>query len=393
MADKSSIEWTEATLNAWTGCRKCSAGCAHCYIEHQPPFRIPGRRFVRGETLFVDGGGEVVPGQESPVVYHLERIERMVRRKKPTVYFVNSLSDVFLEDVPDEVIALLFAGMALAPQHTFQVLTKRPERMCELLTSDDWPMMVAEQVWAQEAATVRKHGDSTWHRTRLARYNDRLELPHVWLGVTVENRAQVKRADLLRATPAAVRFLSCEPLLGPLLATDEREVEFCEVDGRTYPVAQVRGTVDRTWWEPRQAWPDGKLAADVPELDLSGISWVIAGGESGPGARPCREEWLRDLRDACLAAGTVCSRCEGRAGPVPPGSQFGATESMDPAKSELLWCPECGSTGRVNRPLFFLKQLGGHPDKRGHAAAVLDRRLWHEMPPLRAPEPAQSALL
>jgi protein gp37 len=326
MADKSSIEWTEATLNAWTGCRQCSAGCAHCYLPTTPPFRIAGRKFVKGRTVHVDADGKPLDESESPVEYHLDRIDRMVRRKKPTVYFVNSLSDVFLEDVPWGVIAYLFAGLAASPQHTHQVLTKRPERMQELLSEDRFWDQVRVEAKA-EGWSAQPCGPGT-------------PLPNVWLGVTVENRAQVGRADLLRATPAAVRFLSCEPLLGPVV-----------YDGW----GQVAGENDA---ERRcvPCWSTGDPFGK-PQLDLSGMDWVIAGGESGPGARPCREEWLRDLRDACV---------------------------LYPEQPTLM--PR-------RRPLYFLKQLGGHPDKRGGDKALLDGRLWHEMPPLRAPEPAQASLL
>jgi protein gp37 len=333
----SSIEWTEETLNAWTGCRKVSAGCANCYITRQPPLRIARRTWVKGVTLAPDGSG--------PVVYHLERIDKMVRRRKPTVYFVNSMSDVFLEDVPDEVIALLFAGMACAPQHTFQVLTKRPERMHALLTSDRWNGLLLE--------AFCEHGGD-WPRVLAAGEPDAgpVVLPNVWLGVTVENRAQVKRADLLRATPAAIRFLSCEPLIGPVVPS------FFSAQGRASGVTY-------SGYE----WPDGKSLDDKPGLDLSGIDWVIAGGESGPDPRPCREEWLRDLRDACQVENRRRSAMYGA------GPQVGELDQYPPPP---------------RRVKFFLKQLGGHPDKRGGDKALLDGELHHRMPPLR---PAQASLL
>jgi protein gp37 len=185
-------------------------------------------------------------------------------------------------------------------------------------------------------------------------------LRNVWLGVTVENRAQVGRADLLRATPAAVRFLSCEPLLGPVV-----------YDGW----GQVAGENDA---ERRcvPCWSTGDPFGK-PQLDLSGMDWVIAGGESGPGARPCREEWLRDLRDACERESLtrIKWRNHGHVG-------------------ELGEMPEALGPPRPCR--FFLKQLGGHPDKRGGDKALLDGRLWHEMPPLRraeSVEPVQGSLL
>lgn len=169
----SQIEWTERTLNLWTGCTKVDPACAHCYIPRTIPFRKAHRDFERGHI---------------PLFFHLERLERLeqpLRRRKPTTYFVNSLSDTFHEDVPDEVIQRLWAMMASAEQHTFQILTKRPERARDLVP---------------QVATRR--GDP---------------LPNVWLGTTIGNRRFVYRADVLRDTLAAVRFISAEPLLGPLV--------------------------------------------------------------------------------------------------------------------------------------------------------------------------------
>lgn len=335
MADKSSIEWTEATLNAWTGCRKKSAGCARCYIGNQPPFRIAGRKWVRGATRFVDADGNTTE-DERVVVYHLERIDRMVRRKKPTLYFVNSLSDVFLEDVPPHYIARLWAGMTAAPQHTFQVLTKRPERM--------QAMLHAPMFYALLEAELEANG---WIAERIPSAEE--PLPNVWVGVTVENRAQVKRADLLRATPAAVRFLSCEPLLGPVVY-DAR-------DWRPDPMPDARFPM----------WEDG--AEGKPQLDLADIDWVIAGGESGPNPRPCREEWLRDLRDAVIAENR-----RRRPNTSPAGPFVGELESypMPPRRCR-----------------FFLKQMGS-AWATAHGADVKGGKMefWPEdlrirtMPPL-----------
>ena len=185
---RSSIEWTDATWNPVTGCIEVSPGCAHCYAKtFAERFRgVPGHPYERGFDL-----------QLRP-----ERLDQPLRWKKPRSIFVNSMSDLFHEDVPDEYIREVFAVMALADHHRFQVLTKRAERLAELAPSLPWPA-------------------------------------HVWMGVSVENQRWTSRIDHLREVPAAVRFLSCEPLLGPL------------------------------------------------ELDLEGIDWVIAGGESGPGRGRC----------------------------------------------------------------------------------------------------------
>ena len=202
MSDKSAIEWTEATWNPVTGCTKVSPGCAHCYAERfAERFRgVPGHPYENGFDL------ELRPA----------RLEQPLRWRAPRLIFVNSMSDLFHEDVPVDFIHRIFEVMEQASQHTFQVLTKRAERLQELAPSLPWPA-------------------------------------NVWMGVSVENQIWSSRIDHLRETPAAVRFLSCEPLLGPL------------------------------------------------ELDLTGVSWVIAGGESGPRARPMRPEWVHSIRQQCQA--------------------------------------------------------------------------------------------
>lgn len=238
MAQKSEIEWTDATWNPVTGCTKVSPGCKHCYAEtFAERFRgVPGHPYEQGFDL------RLWP----------ERLEIPLRWKAPRMIFVNSMSDLFHEAVPDEFIRSVFLTMARAEQHTFQVLTKRAGRLAE------------------------------WH----AEHPEFAELPNTWLGVSVEDRRfGVPRIAVLRGVRAAVRFLSIEPLL-----------------------------------------------EDVGALDLTGIDWVIVGGESGPGARPMRPEWVRSIRDQCRAA------------KIP----------------------------------FFFKQWGGRWKKR--AGRVFEGRTWDEMP-------------
>lgn len=205
MADRSTIEWTEATWNPVTGCSKVSPGCAHCYAERfAERWRgTPGHPYEQGFDL------RLWP----------QRLELPLHWRRPRLIFTNSMSDLFHEDVPLDFVEQVFAVMAKAHWHTFQVLTKRHERLAELAPLLPWP-------------------------------------PNVWMGVSIENKRWVRRADYLRQVPAAVRFISAEPLLGPLVG-----------------------------------------------LELDGIDWVIAGGESGPGHRPVREDWLVDVRDRCLVAG------------------------------------------------------------------------------------------
>lgn len=209
MSEHSSIEWTDATWNPVRGCTKISPGCAHCYAEtFAERFRgIRGHPYEQGFDL------RLVP----------EKLFEPLRWRRPRMIFVNSMSDLFHEGVPDDYIVAVARVMTLARWHTFQVLTKRSERLRDLLASK-----------LAFAAADR----------------------HIWWGVSVENRKHgVPRIAHLRATPAAVRFLSIEPLL-----------------------------------------------QDVGLLDLTGIDWVIVGGESGPGARPMQPAWVRSLRAQCRGA-------------------------------------------------------------------------------------------
>jgi len=292
MSGNTQIQWTDRTWNVASGCTKVSPGCANCYIERTPPFRMNGRKFERGAI---------------PVQLHRDRLEDPLHWKKPQRVFVNSLSDLFHDDVDDLFILEAFLVMAMASEHTFQVLTKRPERMQRLLSAQFMP-----RLWDR---LTEKGGNKSLFSP------DMWPLPNVWLGVSVENQHFAdERIPLLLRTPAAVRFLSCEPLLGRLA-----------------------------------------LAPFLPEtlgdLRSSGIDWVIAGGESaGPPARSLVEvgairrmvgtkfdriwrpkadrlEWVREIRDQCAAAG------------VP----------------------------------FFFKQWGGAP-RNTSGGELLDGREWREFP-------------
>ena len=199
MATVTTIEWTEQTWNPVTGCTKVSQGCKHCYAE-----RLAERFW--GERPFTE------------VRLHRERLAYPVSIRRPTKFFVNSMSDLFHEDVPERFISEVFEVMAGTPRHVFQVLTKRSERLAELAPHLPWR-------------------------------------PNIWMGVSVEDQRVVSRIDHLRAVPAHIRFLSLEPLIGPL---------------------------------------DG--------LQLGGIHWVIVGGESGPGSRAMDAAWVRSIRRQCRAA-------------------------------------------------------------------------------------------
>lgn len=304
MGDKTAIEWTEATWNPITGCSKVSPGCAHCYAETLALGRLAGKPGYPGLPWTPENA-------EQNVILRPDRLDQPLRWRRPRMVFVNSMSDLFHELVPDEFIAQVFAVMQWCSQHTFQVLTKRPERMQALMSSVEFWNGPAKNAWFGLLVARGEKPLSHWPLP--------LPLSNVWLGTSIENRHYVHRADLLRETPAAVRFISAEPLLGPLIA----------------PYWDTTG-------EPpsrRALWSDGY---EGPQLDLTGIDWLIAGGESGPEHRPIRVEWARDLRDACLDAQDRTERCSN------PG------------------------------PAFFFKQHGGRTSKAG--GRLLDGREWSEMP-------------
>lgn len=236
MATKSRIEWTEKTWNPVTGCTKISAGCKNCYAE-----RLSSRLQKMGVARYANGFA---------VKMHPDVLPEPLRWKKPAVVFVNSMSDLFHDDVPAGFIAEVFDVMEKAAQHTFQVLTKRPERMLDLNLS--WP-------------------------------------PNVWAGVSVENQqAADERISLLLQTPAAVRFLSCEPLLGPVDLLGVRFDSHTRMD-----VLSGRGVTTRS----------GVIAQSIPNAFCERIDWVIVGGESGPEARPMHPDWARSIRNQCELAG------------------------------------------------------------------------------------------
>jgi protein gp37 len=205
MALNSSIEWTESTWNPVTGCTKISPGCLHCYAE-----RMALRLQAMGQPNYIRG---------FDVAIHPHMLDLPLLWKKPQFVFVNSMGDLFHDEVPPEFVLQVFEVMRQASQHTFQLLTKRSARLAELSAYIDWPA-------------------------------------NVWMGVTAENGDYTFRVADLRATGARIKFLSLEPLLGP-----------------------------------------------INNLDLSEIDWVIVGGESGPGARPIKKAWVSDLREKCQDAG------------------------------------------------------------------------------------------
>jgi len=213
MADKSAIEWTEATWNPTTGCDRVSRGCDHCYA-----LTLSKRLKAMGAAKYQTDGDPRTSGPGFGLAVHPDALALPLQWRQPRTVFVNSMSDLFHARVPEQFIVRVFEVMEATPRHTYQVLTKRSRRLSRLADRLPWPT-------------------------------------NVWIGVSVEDDAEVRRVDDLRSVPAAVRFISAEPLLGPL-----------------------------------------------PSLDLDGIDWLIAGGESGHHARPIDAEWVTDLRDSCVAA-------------------------------------------------------------------------------------------
>lgn len=213
MGDRSSIEWTEATWNPTTGCDRTSKGCDNCYA-----LTLAKRLKAMGQPRYQVDGDPRTSGPGFGVTLHPDTLRLPLTWTRPRLVFVNSMSDLFHAKVPLRFIQEVFQVMASTPQHTYQVLTKRARRLRRLSSELEWP-------------------------------------PNVWMGVSVEDSSVLDRVEDLRSVPATVRFLSCEPLLGPL-----------------------------------------------HQLSLDGIHWVIAGGESGANARPMKKAWVEGLRDQCAAA-------------------------------------------------------------------------------------------
>lgn len=328
MADQSRIEWTDATLNIVTGCTRVSEGCRRCYIERTPPFRTAGRRFDSPET-----------GGTTGVVLHPERLAIPLKWRRAKRVFVNSLADLFHDEVPDQLIARLWVVMAITPHHTYQVLTKRPARMRSLLSDGhrlrvllyeaaDW---VADNLDAR-MPIERWNAMRAWIDAATLRDEPVAPLPNVWLGVSTEDQ---KTADLripvLLETPAAVRWISAEPLLGP-------------IDLRTVP------GLDRQYGCRGQH--HGRGTAECPanrhhhhdDRCRFPLDWVVVGGESGPGARPMRPGWVRSLRDQCTAARVPFLFKQWGAwapdgnDPIPPG--------MAPRNDSMVWCSSKKAAGR-----------------------------------------------
>lgn len=278
MSDQSHIQWTDATLNTVSGCTRVSTGCERCYIDRTPPFRMAHRRFDSPQI-----------GGTTGVILHEDRLGLPLTWRRPRRVFVDSLSDLFHESVPDEHIAKVFAVMAATPQHTYQILTKRPARMRSLLRDEcrcgsghqpgvhfrsamSWAVSNANPDGVRGPSERQVYHDAGW------------PLPNVWLGVSTETQQWAEnRIPLLLETPAATRFISAEPLLG--------EIRLDRLKRRSGSL------LDALSGDVKAA--GGEAYASAP----SALDWVIVGGESGPGARPMDSLWAMDLVIQCSARG------------------------------------------------------------------------------------------
>ncbi len=319
------IQWTDATWSPVTGCTKVSAGCKHCYAEAQFPRTASGQTITTGYRRAGCFGDRPVtrPRRFTDVRCHPDRLDKPLHWRKPRRVFVNSMSDLFHEDVPDEFIDLVFGVMALTQhvgrcrardcdhegtcenvdpptQHTYQILTKRPERM---------------RVYMQSLTRDRltDGARASWAFTDGAFDDLPLPLPNVWLGVSVENQDHEDRIRILLDTPAAVRFVSAEPLLGPV------DFSYGQLSG-----CDACCTGDRCPGPPECMRRD-RRSCHVCNGTASGINldWVIVGGESGPKARPCDVLWIRSIVEQCKAAGVACFVKQLGANPVEMGGEFG----------------------------------------------------------------------
>lgn len=314
------IEWTDRTWNPVTGCTKVSPGCDRCYAENI------ARRFA-GSKAFPNG---------FEVTLHEERLDQPYRWKKPGRVFVNSMADLFHEDVPDLFITKVFDVMEANPQHTFQVLTKRHARMRAFVQQrEEQKKEYADKFWDCPTEAMQYSPAAKYARARAGNPPE-----NIWLGVSVENQKWADiRVPALLSTPAAVRFISAEPLLGPV---DLRNLK-----------ARNGALIDALAGDVKT--PEGEIYAACP----GSIRWVIVGGESGHGARAMHPDWARSLRDQCTQMG------------VP--FLFKQWGEWGPAEWVARVCdPEVGWTGTAEE----LAAAKAHSESTGATHAFTGN--WHE---------------
>lgn len=322
---KTNIEWTQHVWNPFAGCSVLSLGCTNCYAMKMAarieacnaglPSSHGGALHYAGTTKSVNGN-PVWTGKIG--IASDEVLLKPLRRKKPTTWFVNSMSDLFHESVPDEAIDRVFAVMALTPQHTYQVLTKRSARMRWFMKATNTPRqyriseaigMLIEGAGLHKQFCDPKNSDH-WTESgghKIVQFP--WPLPNVWLGVSTERQKEAdERIPDLLATPAAIRFISAEPLLGPIdLEPWLPWPGNAYIGSKPWGCIQCDAPCDCPAGKAVYHETEGPLDADkVPEwitADRQTLDWVIVGGESGPSARPMHPDWARDVRDQCAAAG------------------------------------------------------------------------------------------
>lgn len=321
---KSNIEWTQDRWNPIVGCSILSPGCTNCYAMTMAA-RIEAMNAEARETEHASGKKKTIAAQYDGTTKKVNgnaiwtgklalapesTLLAPLKRKRPTTYFVNSMGDLFHEDCPDEWIDKVFAVMALCPQHTFQVLTKRAKRMRDYVARS----LECIEVERWRLAGPRPSLERNW------------PLPNVWLGVSTERQKEAdERIPELLATPAAVRFISAEPLLGPIDLDDI--------------VTKGDGYEDH-----RSALECDVAVEDDEEFKGATLDWVIVGGESGPGSRPMHPDWARSLRDQCAAADVPFFF-----------KQWGEWQPRQ-------WCKDGGTHALHSRGEMSFQKIQSHPD-------------------------------
>lgn len=335
MADRSQIEWTDATWNPITGCKVVSPGCTNCYAMRLAGTRQKHHPSREGLTQDTKAG----PVWTGDVRFNEQWLDQPLRWTKPRRIFVCAHGDLFAEAVPDEWIDRVFAVMALAPQHTFQVLTKRAERMRDYSRT----VTLARLMTGSVDLPAPSIPAPAW------------PLPNVWLGVSAEDQARAdERIPLLLDTPAAVRFISAEPLLG-------------SIDLGSYMGEAICGST----WEDEH----GVERCDITGKPCAGLDWVIVGGESGPGARPMHPDWARSLRDQCQAAGVPFFFKQW--GEWAPAEEVPIAElGHDAVPGTIEPCNDNSAFAALTpRRLAILRRVG-----KKAAGRLLDGREWSEFP-------------
>ncbi len=394
MSDNSRIEWTDATWNPVTGCSKVSEGCRNCYAE-----RVSHCSGTTSKPWTYANAAKNVK-------LHPERLDQPIRWRRPRRIFVNSMSDLFHEQVPDSFLDDVF-GIMLACEiydnrnHTFQILTKRPERMKAYLSAEpavlvkrwaraangiahcmDEDTLVSDLVYGRCARLWSAEGRALSDHKAWSHCESVFPLPNVWLGVSAENqRAAEERVPFLLQTPAAVRFLSCEPLLGSLDLGKWIGTYYCSACGfRGFDGGEADPENEESGDQCPRCGADGwyfthaESHGALDEETRSPISWIVAGGESGPNARPMHPDWVRSSRDQCAEAGVPFLF-----------KQWGEWFPRDQWKHnpDLILPDDDAAYRETSRTHLFEDMSGSFPVHRvGKKAAgrVLDGRTWNEMP-------------